>query len=271
MNDPAQQENARTAAIFEPDASPAVLNIVTYSFGSGPEATRADRIMRCPTAAILLQEQGALYEHCDSGRVIELPPYALLGPSTRGHVWSTRPDTRFTLVNLAPGATHSLFGVNPGEIRERIESLQGFACLASMQETLARDRESLHRYLCSIIRDQAKSRDPRLQRTRAVVNCMHNRQFGEQAGTYADQFGVSQRTLQRSVNAAVGLTPKQVLAIERIRKLVSITAGGWSRTVADLAQAGGYFDQSHMRYELLRYRFGDSSDLVGGDHVVAHS
>ena len=75
-------------------------------------------------------------------------------------------------------------------------------------------------------------------------------------------------TLQRLIRAEVGLTPKHIIAIERMRTLIQLTAGGWNQTAADLAQAGGFFDQSHLRYELSRHSMGTVSELVGGDHIV---
>lgn len=257
--------------MFSRPASPTVQSIVTYRFGSSPDATRPDRVMRPSTAALLMVQRGALFEHPGSGRRKALPRLALLGPSDQGQIWSTAPDTEFTLVNLAPGASRALFGVDPRDIGGQVESLRGHVLGASLLEKIATGRTALHDYLCDLVQGRA-SGDPHPQRRdQMVLNALQKRRHGHQVKAYADHFGVTPRTLQRTVRASLGLTPKQVLGIERIRNLVILTSVGWTRTVADLAQAAGYFDQSHMRYELLRHDFGRVGELLNGDHIVSEA
>lgn len=270
MNSP-QHTQARTATAFEPVASPAVLNIVHYEFGRCAEATRPDRVMRSPTAAILLQGRGTLFQHEAAAMSRPLPRIALLGPSTRGRVWSTEPDTRFTLVNLAPCAAQRLFGLDPRDIEDEVEPLSGHALSASMHEALTDGPAALHRNLLTALRVSRAGDDSALNRTQGMFDILCARRLGERVRDYADHFGVTMRTLQRVLRSAVGLTPKQILAVERLRGFVRLTAGGWPRSLADLAQAAGYFDQSHLRHELLRHEFGHVGDHVDGDHLIVRS
>lgn len=256
--------------MFSQAASSAVQSIVTYRFGSSLEATRPDRVMRPSTAAILILQRGALYEH-PGGRRHAMPQLALLGPSDQGQIWSTAPDTEFTLVNLAAGASRNLFGWDPRDLAGQVESLRGHALGASLQEKVRCGRSGLHAYLCDVISGRAAQCHQPATRERVVLNALQRRRFGHRVKTYADQFGTTTRTLQRTVRASLGLAPKQILGIERIRNLVILTSGGWTRTLADLAQAAGYFDQSHMRYELLRHNFGRVGELVNGDHIVTEA
>ena len=261
----------RTAVAFEPAGSPVVHSIVTYRFGSCIEATRPDRVMRMPTAVILLQTRGMLLSRNEHGLDVPLPGIAMLGPSLTGQVWSTAPQTEFTLVNLAPGASKVLFGLDPQDLEGEVEALHAHQLAGSMVEHLARSPVQLHRYLCAVsgAREIGASRAAR--NVRSVLTAISRRLHGDHVGDYANRFGLSMRTLQRMVRAAVGLTPKQVMAVERVRRLVRLTAGGWSRTAADLAQAAGFFDQSHLRYDLLRQNFGNAGELIGGDHLLANN
>ena len=254
--------------MFSQAGSPAVQSIVTYRFGASPDATRPDRVMRPATAAILILQRGALFDHPGGGSGRPLPRLALLGPSDQGRIWSTAPDTEFSLVNLAPGASQPLFGVDPRDIAGHMESLRAHALSASLLEQAARGRAALHDYLCAVLRGRATRCQEEPLRARAVLNALQKRLCGYRVKAYADHFGTTSRTLQRIVRTNLGLTPKQVLGIERVRNLVMLTAGGWNRTLADLAQAAGYFDQSHMRHELLRHDFGRVSDHLNGDHIV---
>ncbi|MDX1555747.1 MAG: hypothetical protein R3212_06960, partial [Xanthomonadales bacterium] len=250
-------DSTRAAKAFEPVGSPAVLNITTYRFGAGPEATRPDRVMRSPNAAILLLRKGRLYERNGSRRRA-LPRMALLGPSTRAQTWETAPNTRFTLVNLAPGVMRFLLGLSPTDVAEKVESLTGHAIAERLESSLDGDAPVLHQCLCDLVCSGGALEDSLLQRVRIIDRALREASLGAHVSDYADRFGITTRTLQRNLRAAVGLAPKKILGIERIRRLIVLTAGGWPGSVADLAQAGGYFDQSHLRYELQRYDFGAS-------------
>ena len=254
--------------MFSHAASPAARSIVNYTFGSSQEATRPDRVMRPSTAAILIVQHGKLFEHAGGAPVTSLPRIALLGPSDRGQIWSTAPGTKFTLINLAPGASRRLFGIDPRDITGHSESLCGHDLSASLQEQLANGNRALDAYLCDVIGSSVSSLHEGAWREQVVLNALQKRYLGDLVKNYAVHYGITHRTLQRSVRASLGLTPKQVLGIERIRNLVVLTSGGWTRTLADLAQAAGYFDQSHMRHELLRHNFGRVGELVNGDHIV---
>jgi AraC-like DNA-binding protein len=264
------QGPARQAHSFQPESSPAVFNIVNYRFGSQPEATRPDTILRSPMAAVLVQRSGRLYQHDNQDRPIALPDVALLGASATAHVWSTEPNTAFSLINLAPGAVRRIFGLDPRDIGEEVESLQDHALADRIRENLDKGRLVLHDFLCALFHgnDDGASDD---DRARLASRVLQKRSLGDRVRDYADQFGVTQRTLQRTIRAAIGLTPKQILAIERLRDLVTLTAGGWQGTLAELAQDGGFFDQSHLRHEILRYNFSALAELAEGDHIVVQS
>ena len=258
----------RSSTRYEPLDSPAVSSIVAYRFGSSEEANRPDRVLRPPGAAIMLLRRGLVYGHDRSGRCWPMPPVALLGPRACGHVWGTAPETEFVLINLAPGAAWRLFGADPGNL---VDQLVTFAdhplslLLRQHVDASAPQLDALLRRSMATIsaRDQLAARQ-----AAGVVQTFHHGGYGTTVQHYAARMGLSMRSLQRLLREQVGLSPKQILAVERIRQLVVLTADGWRRSIAELAQAGGYFDQSHLRYELLAHDFGHAEELLGGDHIV---
>ena len=264
---PEPGDSERTADTYSPAFSVAALNILDYRFGTTFEATRPDQVMRIPTAALLIQRCGQLYEHFLPGQRVLLPKVALLGPTYKVHIWETAPKTRFTLVNLAPGATQALFGIDPRDVLEQVEPLTGTDLSDVLFEPGLENAEGLNDYLCHRINERGMD-DWHMLRARRALLSLRQEQFGPHVRDYAEHFGVTPRTLQRIVNKAVGLTTKQVLAIQRIRRLITLTGLGWSRSVADLAQEGGFYDQSHMRYDLLRLGIDKVSQLTEGNHIV---
>ncbi|HMB58874.1 MAG TPA: helix-turn-helix domain-containing protein [Xanthomonadales bacterium] len=261
------QVEERSAEDFLLENSPAAFNIVSYRFGTSPEATRPDCVMRLPTAALLIQRRGQLYEHYAPGQRFPLPRIALLGPRHQAHIWETAPNTRFTLVNLAPGAAQSLFGVDPRDVLEQTESLAGHSLADALCDPRIERAPDLNARLCRSMNGQAEN-NWRWRRARKTLMAIKQMQLGPQVRDYADHFGVTPRTLQRIVSNAVGLTTKQVLAVQRIRHMITLTGLGWTRSVADLAQEAGFYDQSHMRYDLQRMGVEKVSQLVEGDHIL---
>lgn len=67
----------------------------------------------------------------------------------------------------------------------------------------------------------------------------------------ARQLGMSERTLQRSFQRDVGITPVEYRRVARLRRLVSsLSASGV--TLADAAVDAGYYDQPHLDREFRR-------------------
>jgi len=256
----------RSADIYWPKFSPVALNIVTYRFGTSAEATRPDHVMRFPTAALLIQRRGGLYEHVSVSQRVAMPRFALLGPTCTGHIWETEPNTLFSLVNLAPGAAQALLGIDPRDVGEQVEPLNEHALSDEFCQLSEDCPEILHQNLCRIF----QSRGDHIWRLRHAhklvmsINCL---EYGPRVQEYADHFGMTPRTLQRVVSEAVGLTPKQMLVIQRVRKLVRLTTPGWSHSFAELAQESGFYDQSHMRYDLQRLGMETVGQLVEGGHI----
>ena len=62
----------------------------------------------------------------------------------------------------------------------------------------------------------------------------------------AGKVGIHVRSLERLFQAELGLSPKRMMRLIRVRKLMIQIHEGTFNTLADLAHACGYADQSHM-------------------------
>ena len=67
----------------------------------------------------------------------------------------------------------------------------------------------------------------------------------------ADEVGVSERTLQRHMSALIGLTPKQLARVLRIRHTASFLHSTPEANWAELALECGFSDQAHLTNEMV--------------------
>ncbi len=67
-----------------------------------------------------------------------------------------------------------------------------------------------------------------------------------QVNRLMDDFGVSERTLQRHFNRYIGIAPKQVIRIIRFHEALRAMKGGKPVAWSEFATSLGYFDQSHF-------------------------
>jgi AraC-like DNA-binding protein len=80
----------------------------------------------------------------------------------------------------------------------------------------------------------------------------------------AKDAGLSRRRLSQLFGEQVGMTPKLYCRLIRFRKVVRQIAAGGPVDWADVASAGGYFDQAHLAHE-----FRDFSGLSPGSYLEA--
>ena len=78
----------------------------------------------------------------------------------------------------------------------------------------------------------------------------------------ARELGLSERQLERRFRARVGLTPKRFASLARFERAVSLANG--TSTLAQVAAAAGYFDQSHLSRDFRRFGGGAPSRLRTG-------
>ncbi|MFD1052021.1 helix-turn-helix domain-containing protein, partial [Kibdelosporangium lantanae] len=83
---------------------------------------------------------------------------------------------------------------------------------------------------------------------------------GERVGDMARKLNVSERHLRNLFNDTVGLSPKQVARVTRVR---TVLARADRQKGARLAVDSGYYDQSHMAAE-----FRDTMGLPLGAYIA---
>jgi len=77
----------------------------------------------------------------------------------------------------------------------------------------------------------------------------------------------SQRTAQRRVLRATGMTPATIRQIERARHATTLLQG--SAAIADVAQDAGYFDQAHLSRSLRRFIGQTPRKVVRGQEQLS--
>jgi AraC-like DNA-binding protein len=83
----------------------------------------------------------------------------------------------------------------------------------------------------------------------------------------ADQLGVTRQHLARRFRREVGITPKQLARIARMQRAAAALARG-TPDLARLAAELGYFDQSHLSYD-LRELVGVTPAALAVEHPLA--
>jgi transcriptional regulator GlxA family with amidase domain len=78
----------------------------------------------------------------------------------------------------------------------------------------------------------------------------------------ARELGLSERQLERRFRARVGLTPKRFASLARFERAVTLAKG--MSTLAQVAAAAGYFDQSHLSRDFRRFAGGAPTRLRTG-------
>lgn len=72
------------------------------------------------------------------------------------------------------------------------------------------------------------------------------------AASIADQLGVSPRHLRRAFSDGIGLSPKQYAMMLRFQRALALLESEDRTSLGQVAQACGYFDQSHFNREFKR-------------------
>ncbi|MEV3855622.1 helix-turn-helix transcriptional regulator [Streptomyces sp. NPDC050095] len=194
-----------------------------------------------------------------------------VGPRTRASYNSGSWLPRCLDLRVLPGAARQLLGVSARELVGRVVSLAELPGGAAGR--IARDLarigddapvdEALS-VLAELLPPAFTPRDP-LDRSRAAlvgaaIDALSTRPGRPRPASVPDvarELAVSERQLRNLFTDDVGLSPKHFARIDRARQLLATAAAEPAAAVpwAGLAQATGYYDQSHMTAE-FRALFG---------------
>jgi methylphosphotriester-DNA--protein-cysteine methyltransferase len=83
----------------------------------------------------------------------------------------------------------------------------------------------------------------------------------------ADALGVSERTLRRRCEVALGYGPKTLERILRFRRAVRLLSAG--RSLAEVSGMAGYADQSHLTHECRQLAARTPADFARSPYVLS--
>jgi AraC-like DNA-binding protein len=170
-------------------------------------------------------------------------PRSLLAAETRRAV-SIEPGRRsdFVGITLRDGAAGSILAVSLRDVRDRMLDLRDVAPRLDIRERLA---EAGGEERLAIITEAFRgAADPLAQVAASAIRRSGGRLS---ISRLALACGVTVRTLSRTFDRALGLTPKTLTRVTRLGRAAALLREGTSAVEAALD--AGFFDQSHMTNE----------------------
>ncbi len=174
-------------------------------------------------------------------------------------------------VRFLPGGLQPFISTPIGEIVDRIEAHDDVLTRA-MRETIARvqnaciaDRLELLEIGLIDTLQKAKRLDNAL--TRRVVRALMDHEGCIRMEALAEEFGVTRRHIERAFALGVGASPKSLSQVLRFRRaLVAIENEDEHWT--DVAEACGYYDQSHLIRDFRRFAGSTRSTYLRSNHPL---
>src|SRR4029077_15984069 len=156
----------------------------------------------------------------------------------------------FAGVRLRPGSTRAVLGEAAFALADRtvpLEALWGSAAHTAALRLEECGPEQVTSALCSVIaeRGRAQTHDP----DRLIPRVVELAGFQRTVRDIASDVGLSERQLFRRCVDEVGYGPKHLVRVLRLQRLLGLARRLPDASLAGLAAAAGYTDQSHMSRE----------------------
>ena len=191
------------------------------------------------------------------------PAWWLRGPLLKPDARRFAAQTTVVGIRLRPGVAFILTGVAMDMLVDRridltsIDSFRDLVAVEPRPRTPAEHIASLEQFLIERLEHAAihpvvASVLAELERTRG----------GLQASQLAAHSGVSPRHLNRLMRRWVGYGSKRLATIVRFQATLHGMEQSARRPVASLALENGYFDQSHLTHDTVRFSGNTPGDLV---------
>jgi AraC-like DNA-binding protein len=181
-------------------------------------------------------------------------------------------QTTYVGVRFQPGVAPSALGVAASELRDRSVPLRELwgPSVADLEERLAAAPASGSGLLEAALlarRDSLAPPDPLIPQVFRQLSRTEAR--GPGVETLAAQLGVSERTLRRRCESAIGYGPKTLQRILRFRHGLRLIRARVPLVTAALR--AGYVDQAHLSYEFQRLAGATPGEMRSGANVVLSS
>lgn len=192
-----------------------------------------------------------------------LSPAGVTGLQEGPRTYSYRGPTGSVLVHFTPQGAASL-GVPVDELTNTSVSLEDLIPRARVAEALERlqeaaDDEARVEVVESVLLQLPFARDRAVS---LAIERLTRPDGPVLVAAVARELGLSERQLERRFRARVGLTPKRFASLARFERAVTLAKG--TLTLAQVAAAAGYFDQSHLSRDFRRFGGGALSRLHTG-------
>ena len=180
----------------------------------------------------------------------------VVGPLTRALLKVAAPWRLSIQVEIRAGAAQRVLGVPARVLVDRIVRLDElWGARARRLEGELHDARGLDDKLTVLIgalrqRVHAAMELPAATLARRAL-AMLDRQTGEpRIAEIAETLGVSARHLRRVFREAIGISPKELARMRRLRRAIGAAHGGAAWSI--VAAAAGYYDQAHLIGEFRR-------------------
>jgi len=180
----------------------------------------------------------------DAGRT------AVFGVMTGSFEYTLKNSGRILGVRFRPGAFRGFLGQPVQSITDReLKLSQLFDCddeAAERSVLSAPDDAGMVAAATALLRAAPPAVDPETERVAIILQTIQRHPDITQVQQLAAQVDISVRRLQMLFKEYVGASPKWVIRRNRLLDAADRLAGGGDVDLATLAQALGYYDQSHF-------------------------
>ncbi|WP_406873236.1 helix-turn-helix transcriptional regulator [Aminobacter sp. P9b] len=173
----------------------------------------------------------------------------ITGPITRAYDVAIEPGMGFVGVRIRPGCFERIVGFEPADLANA--NLIGADALSACPDLkmlcgAASDQNELVARLTAFVRHRtAWSRLPPAPLGRSVISAFHASGGRLRISEVADMHAISERTVQRLVVKATGLTPKAYAAVLQFHRALRLLRDH-RLSPASAALEAGFSDQAHM-------------------------
>jgi AraC-like DNA-binding protein len=202
---------------------------------------------------------GPVRQRDEHGEGYSVQPRAVLVGQMTRTVWVvTTGRTEMVGIKFTPWGASAFFGGDSNAWRDRTVTLAELCADADVFGTMlecsgAHDDAWLAEQFDGILRDRLDdSNGRRLHRLSAVARALHQSSGGS-VDVWAHELGWSARTLERHFGNYVGLSPKELLRLNRFQRALILATDQPRLSLSMVAARAGYADHSHLVREFRAF------------------